>query len=360
MASFKQFYKDMNEKFLRFQFGSKERKTIYERLANYIDNGVRLSDALKLIYDHETDDGKNLSTGSGAALRDWMRKNEGGFALGDCVDGWVPERDRHLIAAGAKSNLVKALRNAAEMETGMKQIKSSIRSALAYPAVLFVGVIGILLYFSYYLGPIIGSVVPRDKWTGSLAALGDVSDFIASNIIILILAVSFLIGVVIWTMPRWTGPVRLRFDEFPPWSMYRMIEGTGFLLSVSALIRAGVAEHKVIDILARTASPWYRERLSKARQIMMNGHSIGEALWMSKMNFPDKNTVREMRAYASMNKFEEMLEKAGHDRLSENIKKVEAVSGVMRIASMGVVGGILAWISLSVMSISQVASSITH
>src|SRR3546814_3946520 len=65
---------------------------------------------------------------------------------------------------------------------------------------------------------------------------------------------------------------------------------------------------------------------------------------MSKMNFPDKETVREMRAYANMNKFEKMLEKAGHDRLSSNIEKVAAISGIMRVLSMGIVGGILGWV----------------
>src|SRR3546814_6192399 len=104
MSGFKQFYRDLNEKFLRFQFGSDERKKVYERLANYIDNGLRLSDALRLIYDHETDDGKSPSTGSGAALRDWMRKLEGGVSFGDCVAGWVPERDRHLISAGDRKS----------------------------------------------------------------------------------------------------------------------------------------------------------------------------------------------------------------------------------------------------------------
>src|SRR3546814_14647690 len=58
---------------------------------------------------------------------------EGGVSFGDCVAGWVPERDRHLISAGAKSNLSKALRNAAQMETGMKKSKSSILAAMAYP-----------------------------------------------------------------------------------------------------------------------------------------------------------------------------------------------------------------------------------
>src|SRR3546814_1042190 len=101
------------------------------------------------------------------------------------------------------------------------------------------------------------------------------------------------------------------------------------MLSASALIQAGVSEHKVLAILAQSASPWYQERLSKARQIMLNGYSFADALWMSKMNFPDKETVREMRAYANMNKFEKMLEKAGHDRLSSNIEKVAAISGII-------------------------------
>src|SRR3546814_9098122 len=70
---------------------------------------------------------------------------------------------------------------------------------------------------------------------------------------------------------------------------------------------------------------WSSDVCSSDLQIMLNGYSFADALWMSKMNFPDKETVREMRAYANMNKFEKMLEKAGHDRLSSNIEKVAEI-----------------------------------
>src|SRR3546814_14733851 len=98
---------------------------------------------------------------------------EGGVSFGDCVAGWVPERDRHLISAGAKSNLSKALRNAAQMETGMKKIKSSILAAMAYPMALVLGVIGIMVYFNKSLAPVIESAVPKSNWTGSLARSGE-------------------------------------------------------------------------------------------------------------------------------------------------------------------------------------------
>src|SRR3546814_14515931 len=110
---------------------------------------------------------------------------------------------------------------------------------MAYPMVLFLGVIGIMVYFNKSLAPVIESAVPKSNWTGSLASLDTLSDVIANNIIVIGLGLVFLVAIIIWTLPRWTGVVRLRFDEIPPWSMYRMIEGTGFMLSASALIQAG-------------------------------------------------------------------------------------------------------------------------
>lgn len=346
---------NFNEAFIKLQFSGARRIKIYEALASYLENGVSLRDALDLLYNHASDDGKKPSAVNAVAISAWRVKYRSGAPLGMAVKGWVPERDQILISAGDKSDLISALRNAAFMQESIGRIKSAVMGGLLYPVGLLLGLFAMFTYFSFNVIPTIETIVARDQWVGSVAALGAASDFVRSYIIVIAAGVIGLIATVVVTLPRWTGKVRIKFDRFPPWSLYRLIQGTGFMLALSSLIRAGIPDHEVLRILARSASPWYAERLHKTLRITLNGHSVGEALYLAGQDFPDREVVRELRAFSQMNRFEEMLERMSHRRVEEDVKRVQGQAGMLRNIGLGLVGGVLAWMISSIAGLVQMA-----
>ena len=62
------------------------------------------------------------------------------------------------------------------------------------------------------------------------------------------------VAAMIWTLPRWVGPMRAKADKLPPWSLYRLVNGAGFMLSCSALVKAGVQIPEILRILQRGMS----------------------------------------------------------------------------------------------------------
>ena len=112
------------------------------------------------------------------------------------------------------------------------------------------------------------------------------------------------------SMPYWRGKIRKHFDSFPPWSIYKTVFGCGFLLSLSALMQSGVPAPEAIRIIMRTANPWYKERLSAIRFRLLNGDiNLGEALYSTQYMFPSKQMIMDLRSYAALGGFDDILHK---------------------------------------------------
>lgn len=99
--------------------------------------------------------------------------------------------------------------------------------------------------------------------------------------------------------------------------------GSGFMVSVGSMIKSGMAIPAILRMLRRGASPWYVERLSRASYHVNNGRNLGEALHQAGHNFPDVETVQDLRAYASLTGFDDTLDKLGTEWLEEFIEKVQ-------------------------------------
>jgi type II secretory pathway component PulF len=145
--------------------------------------------------------------------------------------------------------------------------------------------------------------------------------------------------------------MRVRFDRYPPWSLYRLVVGSGFMLTASAMIKAGVKETKILVVLQRGASKWYVERLSRTLFQVKNGHNLGEALYRTGFNFPDKETVQDLRAYAQLGKFEDNLERLGQRWLTESVARVKAQVSVLFMTSLLFFGGVFFWIAGGIFSL---------
>src|SRR5690606_15667516 len=159
-------------------------------------------------------------------------------------------------------------------------------------------------------------------WTGVGAQMAWMSDFVNTWLFPVLAFLAALVALVAFSMPRWTGPVRTRLDRYPPWSLYRLIVGSGFMLTVSGMIKSGIPIPTILAMLQRGSGKWYREKLSRTLYHVNNGHNLGDALHRTGFRFPDAETVQDLRAYAGLNKFDETLEKLGTEWLEDSVEKI--------------------------------------
>lgn len=350
--------KDLELKFARLQFGAKQRNRVYRKLTRFLGNGVPLPRALDILWQHASDDGRKPKEAQAIIIDQWRRHVNEGRKFGRAIRGWVPEADRLVIEGGESAgNLTVALEKAISINESAGRIKKTVVQGLAYPVMLVMAAVALLILIVRQVVPAFENVLPREEWTGLGAQMSAVATFVDGYLHVFLAFVIALTAVVTYSLPRWTGRMRARFDAVAPWSIYRLVIGSGFMLTTSGMIRAGIPLPTVLSMLARDASPWYRERLTQTLRWVNEGHNLGEALHKTNFRFPDRESVTDLRAYAALNKFDEALEKLGTEWLTESVEKIETQTAVLRNVGFLVLGLTFMWIYGGIFSLQQQISS---
>jgi len=96
-------------------------------------------------------------------------------------------------------------------------------------------------------------------------------------------------------LPVWTGAARKIADELPLFSLYKIWTGLGFLLSLSALLKAGVSLRDGLAMIEERSPPYTAERL---RAVLARDDAyLGEALAASGYGWPDPRTIKLIRHF---------------------------------------------------------------
>jgi type II secretory pathway component PulF len=347
-------FENLELKFAKWTFSGSKRNRIYRKLNRFLNNGVPLTKALDILWGHASDDGRKPGEPTALIIDQWRRQVAEGRKLGQAIRGWVPDSDRLVIEGGeAAGNLTIAIEKAMAINESASKIKSTVIKGLTYPVILVGSAIGLLVLIVRQVVPPFDTVLPKERWEGLGAQLAFVANLVDNYLWLGLGVLGALVALTIWSMPRWTGKLRTKFDKFPPWSLYRLVLGSGFMLTVAGMIKAGITLPAALSLLGRDANPWYQERLHITSRWVDEGFNLGEALHKAGHNFPDRESVMDLRAYAGLNKFDEALEKLGTEWLDESVQKIEMQTAILRTLSFAILGGTFIWIYCGIFSLQQ-------
>jgi type II secretory pathway component PulF len=337
----------------KFQFRSsrKHRFRIYRKLEGMLRMNEALSRSLDRLYQNASEMGKFPRRPSAVALREWFLKDRAGITLSEAMDGWVPTGELYMIRAGEESGtLSKALSSIMEIGERAKQMREAVMYAVGYPIFMLILVSFVLWTFGVNLIKNMRANAPPNVLK-AISGVAKMSDIINDWGIYIILAIVALCLLIAFTLPVWRGPIRTKFDMFPPWSWYRILQGSGFLLGLSALLGAQVPLKRSLEILEEQGNPWIRERINAARQEVLRGRNLGEALRNGKFNFPDPSVAVDLEILSERADVGQVIEQVTAEWIRDQIDilKVQAMLG--RNIGLAVVGGIIAWTMMSIFSV---------
>ncbi|MEA1938887.1 MAG: type II secretion system F family protein, partial [Pseudomonadota bacterium] len=322
-GSFEKFY-------AKLSFTSHQRLRIYRKIATMTRYGLPLQRVLDMLYEQASQGGKKKGEPLAVILEGWRTSIRNGRPLSVAAGPWIPYNERMLIEAGEESqSLAAALNNLIDINLGVRKMRGALIGGLAYPAVLILGVCAILWLFGIKVIPAFELVLPSDQWTGVGASMANMSNMVRHWMIPSLLTGGAVIAIIVWSLPRWTGQIRCVIDKVPPWSIYRLVSGSGFMMSLGALISSGVQTSRSLEKMSKTASPWMKERLDATLRHVYSGSNIGRALLRSGYNYPDKEIIEDLVAYADLPAFSEMLEIIGKEWLGDSVNKIQIQSRLL-------------------------------
>jgi type II secretory pathway component PulF len=329
----------------RLMFTGRERLDFYDIFATYLDRSVRQPAALAEIRSLEVEGRApfvHWTRPLATAIPCWLFQIvERGENFGAVMADWLPQDEAMIFAAMTEAGLSgDGLRELARLAARQGAWKTSLRRALLPlfgASALFVAG---FWYLSTSLFPTLFSALPQGvALEGAAAQLKATSDFFGAFGPYLLGAITLLPLGLSRLLPIWTGRWRLLADALPLVRLYKSWTGLGFLLSLSALLKAGVSRRDALETLERRSPPYTAERLRAV--IARDDAYLGEALAQSGYGWPDPRTIKLIRHFILSDRPGDALAQLAETataRLDISLKQLStAISYAVQIAVFAVI-----------------------
>lgn len=334
---------DFNKAWARWQFKSdpKTRQALWKKLGKLLKDGIPIITGLQEIRAL-----RKPSAPVSVAINDWIRGMSNGRKLSEVILPWVNAEEAMLIMAGEQSgSLDEALESVVKVAKAGAAIRGAVASGLTYPLFLLGMSFGALYFFGYKIIPAFSKAASADAWHGLARTMVDTATFIQGWLHWILLAVVILVVAFFIALPRWNGAFRVVLDRFAPFSIYRVMQGSSWLIALSALVAAGMRIETAIDQLGSNASAWARVRCDAALKGLRAGRNLGDSLERSGYEFPDRAIISDLRLYATKSGFDEALRIIGDEWITESVERVKALMSVIFAASLLLVGSVIMFIA---------------
>lgn len=277
--------------------------------------------------------------------------------MAESMAGWVTDQELSLIRSGeATGTMAKAMQKCVFMLKKRSSMTQRIMFSLAQPVLVIVGIFVAFFANGYYLAPALLKLAPISRWTGDTRSLLEWGIWTRQWALLIVLAVGSVFGWVAWSLPRLTGKWRDRLERIPPWSIYRMFQGSIFLLNLSTLLASGIAVEEALNTIMLKTTPYLRERLLHALRGLAKGLNIGEALHAAEHGFPDPDTIGFLRVLAGRAGFAKALDDSIEEWLDQSIDTIVRQANFVRLILMFVGGYVLTWMFGAVYGMSDIAN----
>ena len=311
-------------------FTYSKKKRVLRQIQRLIRANVQLGDALDNLYDLYSDGGKKKSNNIAVAVKEWRRAVDQGQTLASGMRPWLATSEFMILEAGERGgNLDTAFSEALEAGRVTKEITRTVVAGTLYPIVLIFLLIGVMYGFSIEVIPAFAQVLEPQKWTGNAAILYDISQVVVTWTPIVVPAIFASIIAIVLTMPILIGPIRVTLDRFPPWSIYKVVQGASFMISLRGFLSAGIPTPDALRKIHEAGNPYMRERVRVILRGVNSGKNLGDAMRYSGHRFPDPDINGEISIYSGLDNFEESLKILAQEWIDGSVQTAQDTSRVL-------------------------------
>lgn len=327
---------------LKVAFNRKRRIDFYRILEVLLRNNVKVSEALSRIYEVYSKNGQSKSNPLAQIIFEIRRSYNNVASLSKAISPWVPYDEMVLIRAGEKTGTVgKQLLQAIKQIQSKGRFFKSIFKCITYPVVILIMVSYLMYIVAYKVVPPIAKISDPASWGGTARLLAIVADLTVSyGLYAFFFIIIFMIACGL-SLPYSFGNLRIALDRIPPWSIYRVIHGSGFLLNVSILLASGIKLENALVILREGASQWLLARINAIIYCTNNGKSFGEALEISGYEFPDRKIIPVIKALSDTGRIDEVLYAYADEWVDASIETIEAIANMVFVAGITFAGALI-------------------
>ena len=346
----------------KLAFTASQRLRTWQMMAVMLQNKIGIDQILTELYDRASDGGNKPKDTLAMIYAEWRNIILNGGRFADAINGWVPTLERMVIMSGEQSgNLPRALESVIEIVETNRQVQSAVIGGLFYPAILITATVGYLLLFGIKVIPEFTRILDVSKWGPLAKSLHTLSTLTIEYGLISIVAIVALATSITVTMPIFTGSIRIKLDKIPPWSLYRLVVGSGFLFALSALLNGGMRINDALVSIKGTGTPYLNERIQAYLYGIHGGMNAGDAMKNAGFDFPSKEIVADLGIYSKYSgDFGDALDRVGKQWMRMGLKTIQAQMKVLNGIAIAFMAVVLMWIVAGFFAIQQEIASLSR
>lgn len=337
---------------LNFRMSSQARIDVYRMLYFMLRNGISTYDTIKELHRRAVKKGKDHP--ATIMYSAWLSQMDSGRDLSEAISDWVPSEERVLLSSGGKAGKLESilLRVIESVKFGT-QIRRALTGATTYPAVLFVAAMGIIAMFGIKIIPVFAEISDPKTWTGLAGSMHTMSGIVRNWWWVLLAFVVVTFVAYRYSLPNMTGKLRVWLDRFPPYSYYRLRQGSGFLVSLSVLVETGTNIERALLMLRKDGDKWLRERVDPLIASSRSGLNLGDAMERAGHGFPDRAIIDSIAIFSQRAELDKALEITAKEWMENGIERVNAQAAVLKTVAFFSVVLIVLWLVLGLFAIQQ-------
>ncbi len=327
--------------FYKLIFTSKVRLSLFRKISSFVAQGLPLLQILKILEEEYS--ALNSPTDPRPyALRQWIRRmDKEAMTLSQAMDGWSTANERMLIKSGEDSGeLSEAFENAIETTESTNNMTSAIKSKLSYPVLLFALLFVLVYLFSTEVVPVLIEIKDPQTWPENSKALYSLSVFIESYLFHSLAGLLAFFYVMAKLLGNLTGPVRKVLDKLPPFSMYKSFQSSVFLVSLSSMMKSGVAVQNSIYEIRKLSNRYTRSQLTEIIDNFDKGFDVGPAF---KIPFFDDETKVDISVYSRAADIADNIHTIGKESIKNGVAKIAAVADLIKVMVIMLVVFYIGW-----------------
>ncbi len=265
MLSFDKIILGFKMRNLKSSFNHEARMDFYRNLYVLLRNNMQVDDILKSFVIVYSIDGKKPKAPLALITGDISAKLNSGLSLNVALQSWVPYQEMMMIKAGeSSSKLTETILDIIKIMKQRKQIIDSILNAVVYPSFLMFAVAFIMTIVAQKVVPRLSRVSDIDKWPPASILLMHISNFVNDYGKEFVFCLFIFLAFIAWTIPNWSRRLpwlRIKMDGIAPYSLYRVLHGASFLMTLSVMLKAQIQLVDILSELKSKASPWLEDRI---------------------------------------------------------------------------------------------------
>jgi len=262
-----------------------------------------------------------------------LKRMSAGKSLAAALQGQVDGAALNMIAAGeASGGLVQSCLEAADFMAKRKEMSSLLIKSMISPAIQVALLSALIYYVSLQVVPAAADLLPVDQMSALSQAYFGFGMWFINWGLLTIFGVLVFLGIIVLTMPVWVGSMRGSLDGIFPWSLYRYVQAGGALLTLSAMMKAGIPFAQAVQSMSVHSSAWTKRGLKSCASHLAKGKNEAESLSRSGLLPPGIDD--RLSIYAKLPDFTSIMVPLAHEALQDAKAKLAAFSALVSTASM--------------------------